>query len=68
MIFGGCAVRIKIIADSTMDLSPQLIKTYSIRCVPLTIVMGSKDYKDGVDITPKSLFAFVDGKLGSSHT
>lgn len=51
---------IKIISDSTCDLSQELIKQYGIEILPLHVLLGSDDYKDGVDITPEEIFQWSD--------
>ena len=38
---------IRIVSDSTCDLSPELIKRYSIEIVPLCIELGDREYLDG---------------------
>lgn len=53
------SVKVKITADSTCDLSPELIEKYDIEIVPLTVIMGENAYKDGVDITPQKIFDYV---------
>lgn len=52
-------MNIKITADSTCDLSPEILEAYNITLVPLTVIMDGKDYKDGVTITPAEIFAHV---------
>ena len=52
-------MNIKITADSTCDLSPEILEAYNITLVPLTVIMDGKDYKDGVTITPAQIFAHV---------
>ncbi len=52
-------MNIKITADSTCDLSPELIQTYGITIVPLKILKGGKYYTDGVDIAPADIFSYV---------
>ncbi|KAA3645048.1 MAG: DegV family protein [Chloroflexi bacterium] len=42
---------IKIVADSTCDLPPDIIDKYDISIVPLYINVGDEGYLDGVDIT-----------------
>ncbi|HHT05795.1 MAG TPA: DegV family protein [Hydrogenispora sp.] len=42
---------IKIVTDSTADLSPELKKRYGIEVVPLTVHFGEEVYYDGVDLT-----------------
>ena len=46
--------------DSTMDLTPELVKQFDIRVVPLTIILGDKDYEDGITVTPPDIFAYVE--------
>jgi DegV family protein with EDD domain len=51
---------IKIIADSTCDLSNELLKQYDISIIPLCINMGDKSYKDGMDITSEDIYAWSE--------
>ena len=51
---------IKIAADSTCDLSKELIEKYSISIVPLHIVLEEKEYMDGLDITPDEIYEWSD--------
>lgn len=51
---------IKITADSTCDLSPEILREMDITLVPLYIVVGDETYRDGVDITPPDIFRYVD--------
>ena len=43
--------KVKIISDSTCDLSKELVQRYDIDILPLHILLGDKEYEDGV-ITP----------------
>jgi len=43
---------IKIVTDSTADLSQEMIDRYGISVLPLSIYMDGKVYLDRVDITP----------------
>lgn len=52
-------MNIKILSDSTCDLSPELLKKYNISLIPLTIVKDGKAFSDGVNITPAEIFAHV---------
>ena len=47
---------VKIIADSTCDLSKDLLKKYDISVLPLHIVLGDKEYKDGLEISPDEIY------------
>ncbi|MBQ8185088.1 MAG: DegV family protein, partial [Lachnospiraceae bacterium] len=39
---------IKIVSDSTCDLSKELLEKYDISIIPLHIHLGDAEYKDGV--------------------
>ncbi len=52
---------VKITADSTCDLTPELLREYDIHIFPLTVVMDGKGYLDGVEISPGDIFRHVDG-------
>ena len=51
---------IKIVSDSTCDLSKELIEKYNIQIVPLHILLGGKEYLDGEEITPDKIYAWAD--------
>lgn len=51
---------VKIISDSTCDLSPELLKRYDIDILPLHILLGEKEYEDGKNITIDEIFAWSD--------
>jgi DegV family protein with EDD domain len=48
--------QIKILADSTCDLSQDLIDRYDIGIVPLTITMGDKSLKDGRNLNQQEIY------------
>ena len=52
-------MNIKIISDSTCDLSPELLKAHDISLVPLTVIKNDEEFKDGVTITPQVIFDHV---------
>lgn len=52
-------MNIKILSDSTCDLSPAQLAEHNITLVPLTVVKGDQQFKDGVTITPAEIFAHV---------
>ncbi len=51
---------VKILADSTCDLSPALISRYKIGIIPLYVHLGENEYKDGVNIKPSDLYKWSD--------
>ena len=52
---------IKIMADSTCDLSNEVLEKYDISVAPLTINIDGKIYRDRVDIRPSEFY----GMMGS---
>ena len=61
-------MKIKITADSTCDLTPELVRKYDITIIPLTVTCGGKSFKDGVDIVPDKLYEMItaSGQLAST--
>ncbi len=51
---------LRICADSTCDLSDELIRRYGITIIPLHIVLGDKEYRDRIDITQEDIFEWAD--------
>lgn len=51
---------IKIMADSTCDLSDEVLEMYNISLAPLTINIGEKIYKDRVDIQPDEFYGMME--------
>ncbi len=52
-------MNIKILSDSTCDLSQAILEENNISLVPLTVVKNDQEFKDGVTITPAEIFAHV---------
>ena len=53
-------MKIKILSDSTCDLSQELIEKYNIGITPLYVNIGEKSYLDGVELKPEQLYKLVD--------
>ena len=51
---------IAITTDSTCDLPQELIEENEITVIPLTVLLGDSVYRDGVDIKPADIYAYVD--------
>ena len=51
---------IKIISDSTADLPKELIEKYDIEVLPLSVTLGEKSFKDGVEICAQDIFKFYE--------
>ena len=52
-------MRIRISADSTCDLSPELIEQYDVAITPLYVRLGEKDLKDTIEVTPPDIYKYV---------
>lgn len=52
-------MNIKVLSDSTCDLSKPLLEKYNITLVPLTVVKDGVEYTDGETITPSEIYAHV---------
>ena len=59
---------VKIIADSTCDLSKDLLEKYNISIVPLHIVLGEKEYRDGSEIHPDEIYQWSDANKEAPKT
>ena len=46
-----------ITADSTVDLSPELLERFQIPIIPLTITLGEDSFPDGQGFTPLDMYA-----------
>ena len=51
---------IVITSDSTCDLSVDLLTANEIAIMPLSVMLGDRTYKDGIDIMPSDIFRYVD--------
>ena len=45
-----------ITADSTCDLSEELLERYFVKTIPLTILLGEESYYDGKNFTPEDMY------------
>lgn len=48
--------KVIITADSTCDLTDELMSRYNIRTIPLHIILNGKSYDDMVNITPDEIY------------
>lgn len=59
---------VKIISDSTCDLSPELLTRYDIDILPLHILLGDEEFEDGKNITPEQIFQWADANKTTPKT
>lgn len=51
---------VKIVSDSTCDLSSDLVEAYDISIIPLMISMGETTKEDGTEVTPEDIYRWSD--------
>src|SRR5690625_3905182 len=56
----GGTIMIKIVTDSTVQLSEEEIKKYGISIVPLNVIVDGKTYLDNVNITKDEFFSVME--------
>ena len=58
-------MKIRISADSTCDLTAELLERYDVKITPLYILMEDRALRDGIECTREDIFAYTDrtGKL-----
>ena len=61
-------MRVKITADSTCDLPPEIVDRYGIGIIPLYIIKDDKAYKDSLEITAGDIFSYVESGAGMTHS
>lgn len=50
---------IVITSDSTCDLGNEILQKNQIITLPLSVILGEKTFKDGIDIQPADIFDYV---------
>ena len=59
---------VKIISDSTCDLSQELLEKYDISILPLHILLGEEEYEDGRDITIEEIYDWSEAHKETPKT
>jgi DegV family protein with EDD domain len=59
---------VRIVSDSTCDLSPQLVERYGISIIPLHILLGEKEYEDSINIDPDKIYKWSDDNKTTPKT
>ena len=49
-------MQIRMTADSTSDLTPEILRKYEIGIVPLSVIINGEVFHDGIDVTPRDIF------------
>lgn len=59
---------VKIISDSTCDLSKELLEKYNVSILPLHILLGEAEYLDGVNTSPDEIYKWSDANKTTPKT
>lgn len=51
--------QIKIVTDSTADLTPALTKEWNIQVIPLKVIFGDTAYREGIDLSNKEFYELL---------
>ena len=52
--------KVAIVTDSIASLTPEIVKQYRLRIVPINIYFDGTVYRDGVDITPSEAYRLLE--------
>ncbi len=52
--------KVKIISDSTSDLSKELYEKYDVSVIPLPVTLGTDSFLDGVSVVPEDLYNYYN--------
>ena len=52
----SCDGRVAVVTDSVAQVPPRAASVLGITVVPMKLVLGDQEYRDGIDITPAELY------------
>lgn len=59
---------VKIISDSTCDLSKELLEKYDVAIIPLHIHLGDEEYEDGINLSANAIYEWSDANKQTPKT
>lgn len=60
--------KVRIVTDSTCDLSQELLDRYDIKVIPLCIIMDDQSYKDGVEVKTEDVLKWSNDNKTTPKT
>lgn len=60
--------KVHVVTDSTCDLLPATLRRNHITVVPLSVLFGTKVYKDGIDIQPDEFYPLLESSEAHPST
>lgn len=61
-------IMLKIITDSSANITPNEAEKIGIELLPLTVIFGDKEYRDGVDLDAASFYKMLASENDYPHT
>lgn len=58
--------KIALITDSAGDLGKEILDKYNIHVLPFKIIYKTREFSDGVDITPEEVYEKIDEEMPTS--
>jgi|TARA_B100001741_G_scaffold282032_1_gene256184 DegV family protein with EDD domain len=55
-MLSGEEMKLAVVTDSVSDISPEIAKKLNITVVPLTVIFGTEQYLDGIDLSNTDFF------------
>lgn len=59
---------IRISTDSTADIPPSLVRELDIAVLPVTIIAGEREYRDGVELEPEEFYRLLERETQTPST
>ena len=59
---------VRVVTDSTADLSPEQAQELGITVVPMQVIFGEESFRDGIDLTSDEFFRRLKESDELPHT
>jgi DegV family protein with EDD domain len=61
-------VTVRVVTDSTSDLTAELARSHGIQVVPLLVIFGDRIFHDGIDLGPREFYEKLESGTASPRT
>lgn len=59
---------VRLVTDSTADLSPEMAREHGVSVIPHTVRFGGVVYRDRVDLLPRDFYRILEQKIAQPET
>lgn len=59
---------VRIITDSAADFEPAELKEMDVDCIPLSVILGGREYRENIDITKDMFYQMLEREKEFPHT